>query len=213
MCKVTAGTRHIANQRFVVKANASAIRANGLLTNCRFAPRYVLSVHLPKRKYMPRMSKDKQHELIETARQLWCKKFDADTISDIIGVAASTVDRWARENDFERSRRSQIIALTEIRNSILESYADTLEGKKPKISPEAAAKYAAAFEKFSSSKQVLTYMYEAFDKLTDQYRTCIQSSKTKQDKASALADLQTLRRNMDIVITKLNNEVLGNESN
>lgn len=159
------------------------------------------------------MTKDKQHELIETARQLWCKNFDPDTISNIIGVAVSTVERWARENDYERSRRSQIIALTEIRNSILESYADMLDGKTPKISPEAAAKYAAAFEKFSSSKQVLTYMYEAYEKLTDQYRHCIQSAKTKQDKAAALADLQTLRRNMDIVITKQNNEVLGNENN
>lgn len=166
-----------------------------------------------KNKHMARMSKDKQQELVETARQLWCKGFDADTIAQLVGVAVSTIDRWAREYDFEKSRRSQVIALTAIRNSILESYADMLEGKTPKITPEAAAKYAAAFEKFSSSKQVLTYMYEAFEKLTDQYRDNIQKAKAKQDKTAALADLQKLRQNMDIVITKLNSEVLGNESN
>lgn len=160
---------------------------------------------------MSKFSKEKQAQLIEHARQLFIKGFDVQTISEILNISDRTIMRWAREHNFERSRKSQIIALSEIRRSILESYADMLEGKKPRIKPDDAAKYAVAFERFSAKKQVLTYMYEAFELLTEQYQRNIQNAKTKEEKQQALADLQKLRANMDIVVTNLTNEVLGNE--
>lgn len=160
---------------------------------------------------MGKFSKETQKQLIEHARQLYVKGFDADTIASILRVSVNTVNRWAREHNFERSKRSQLIALSEIRRSILESYADMLEGRTPKIKPDDAAKYATAFERFSARKQVLTYMYEAFELLTEQYQRNIQTAITKQEKEQALADLQKLRANMDIVLNNLTNEVLGND--
>ncbi len=160
---------------------------------------------------MSKFSKETHKQFIEHARQLYVKGFDINTIAEILKLSANTISRWAREHEFERSRRSQIIALSEIRNSILESYADMLEGKQPKIKPDDAAKYAMAFERFSARKQVLTYMYEAFELLTEQYQRNIQNAQTNADKETALKDLQKLRANMDIVIGKLTDEVLGNE--
>jgi len=160
---------------------------------------------------MGKFSKETQKQLIEHARQLYVKGFDADTVASILRISVNTVNRWAREHNFERSKRSQLIALSEIRRSILESYADMLEGKTPKIKPDDAAKYATAFERFSARKQVLTYMYEAFELLTEQYQRNIQKATTKQEKEQALADLQKLRANMDIVLNNLTIEVLGND--
>jgi len=160
---------------------------------------------------MSKFSKEMQKQLVDHARQLYVKGFDASTIADILKVSANTINRWAREHNFERSKRSQLIALSEIRKSILESYADMLEGRTPKIKPDDAAKYAVAFERFSARKQVLTYMYEAFELLTEQYQRNIQLAQSRQEKEQALADLQKLRQNMDVVINNLTNEVFGNE--
>lgn len=160
---------------------------------------------------MSKYSKEKKRQLVDLARQLYVKGFDYATISDILKVSVNTVVRWARENDFERSKRNQMIALSEIRRSILESYADMLEGRQPRIKPDDAAKYAMAFERFSAKKQVLTYMYEAFELLTEQYQRNIQQATEKEQKQQALSDLQKLRANMDVVINNLTAEVLGND--
>jgi hypothetical protein len=162
---------------------------------------------------MAQFTKKEREMKIQHARQLWCKGFDAQSIADIMGdVKAATVTRWAQEHDFEKSRRSQLIALSEIRNSILESYADMLDGKTPKITPEAAAKYAAAFEKFSARKQVLTYMHEAYQLLDEEYCQSIQAAKGKKEKEQLLDQLRVARGLMQQIITRLTNEVTGIES-
>ena len=162
-------------------------------------------------RYMARFTKEKQDELIEKARKLWCADIGSSAIASVLEVSASTVDKWARDNDFERSKRSQVIALSQIRNSILESYADLLEGRQPRITPEQASKYAAAFERFSQKHKVLTYMYEAFDMLTEQYTLNIQTAKTAKDREEKLIQLKILRTNMAVVNNKLNKQVLDNE--
>ncbi len=159
---------------------------------------------------MPKFKKQEQEQLIENAKKLYIKGFDFESIATIIGnVSATTIMKWATENDFEKSKRSQMIALSEIRNTILESFADVVEGKIPKIKPDEAAKYATAFERFSSKKQVLMYIYEAYEMLTNEFLADIQAAKTKNEKQEVLTNLQTVRAKMDIVITKLNNDVLG----
>lgn len=161
---------------------------------------------------MARFTKAERESKMEYARQLYCKGFDYQTIADIMAdVSAITVERWAREGDFERSKRSQIIALSEIRNSILESYADLLEGKPPKVKPDDAAKYATAFEKFSAKKQVLTYMHEAYEMLSEEYMKQIQAEKTRKDKEAMHEKLRTCRDMMERVLNKLTKEVLGDE--
>ncbi|NDW10460.1 hypothetical protein [Dysgonomonas sp. 520] len=161
---------------------------------------------------MAQWTKAERERKIEHAKQLYCKGFDFETIADIMGdVKPVTIERWAKDFDFEKSKRSQLIALSEIRNSILESYADMLDGKKPKVTPDAAAKYATAFEKFSSKKQVLTYMYEAYEMLCEELMTDIQKAESRKQKEDILDVLKYIRGLMEKVLTKLTNEVLGNE--
>lgn len=160
---------------------------------------------------MPKMSEAERLQKIEQARQMYCKGFDAQTIADIMALAARTVESWIRTYDFEKSKRSQIIALSEIRNSVLESYADVLDGKTPKISADQAVKYANAFEKFSSKKQVLSYMHEAYEMLTDEFMTEIQKAKTPKEREALLAALRGARAKMTKVLTKLTKEVLGDD--
>jgi uncharacterized protein YjcR len=161
---------------------------------------------------MARFTKSEREKRIEHAKQLYCKGFDADTIAEILGdVSVSTINKWINEKDFEKSKRSQIIALSAIRDSILESYADLLDGKKPKVKPDEAAKYATAFEKFSAKKQVLTYMYEAFELLCEAFMKDIQKAKTKKEKEQIHAYLRESRARQERVLTQLTNEVLGNE--
>ena len=161
---------------------------------------------------MAQFTKAEREKKVEHARQLWCKGFDAETIADIMGdVRPATVARWANEFDFDKSKRSQIIALSEIRNSILQSYADLLDGKTPKVKPDEAAKYATAFEKFSAKKQVLTYMHEAYQMLDEEYCKNIQEAKSRKEKEALLNELRVCRSLMQNVLTRLTNEVIGNE--
>lgn len=160
---------------------------------------------------MARMSEAERQQKIEQARQMYCKGFDAQTIADIMSLSARTIDSWIRQYDFEKSKRSQIIALSEIRNSVLESYADVLDGKTPKISADQAVKYANAFEKFSSKKQVLSYMHEAYEMLTDEYMREIQKEQTTKKREQLLAELRNARNKMNKVLTKLTKEVLGDD--
>lgn len=161
---------------------------------------------------MAQFTKAERELKIEQARRMYCKGFDSQTIADIMGdVTKRTLDGWIRDYDFDKSKKSQIIALSEIRNSILESYADLLDGKKPKITPDQAAKYATAFEKFSSKKQVLSYMHEAFEMLSEEFMKDIQKTEGRKEKDNLLNDLRGVRSKMENVLTRLTNEVLGNE--
>jgi hypothetical protein len=161
---------------------------------------------------MAQWTKEIREQKIGYAKQLYCKGFDTFTIADIMGdVKPRTIEGWAKEFQFETSKRSQIIALSEIRNSILESYADLLEGKKPKVKPDEAVKYAAAFEKFSSKKQVLTYMHEAWEILCEEYMKDIQKAKTVKEKEQALNEYKSVRNKTTVVLTKLTNEVIGDD--
>lgn len=161
---------------------------------------------------MARFTKTQKEEKLSQVKQMYCKGFDAQTISDIMGdVEVSTVERWIKDNNFENNKRSQIIALSEIRNSILESYAAVLDGGTPKITALQAVNYANAFEKFSSKKQVLTYMFEAYEMLCEEYMTDIQKEPGRKVKDEILKELQGVRSRMDRVLTRLTNEVIGNE--
>jgi hypothetical protein len=161
---------------------------------------------------MAKLTKAERREKIEQAKQMYIKGFDAPTISEIMGdVTIRTVEKWIKENDFERAKRSVIISLSEIRNSILESYADVLDGKQPKIKPDAAVKYAAAFEKFSEKSKLLTYQHEAYSALCDEITLDIQKTKNKKTKDTMLESLKYIRNIMQRVLEKNTREVIGNE--
>lgn len=158
---------------------------------------------------MARFTKEQGEQKKQHARDLYIKGFDLETISEIIEVALSTVRRWAKDHDFEKAKQSSFIALSEIRNTILQSFIDLKDGKKPTIKPDEAAKYASAFEKLSDRKKVLSYMYESFELLTDELTKDVQVSKAKKDKEFALVTLKKVREKTDAILTKLTAEALN----
>jgi hypothetical protein len=157
---------------------------------------------------MAKFNEIERRQKIDDAKALYCKGFDLDTVSRFLNLAEKTVRKWAMENDFEKARKSRLIALSEVRATILEGWADMLEGKKPKITPDAAAKMAIAFEKLSVNRKSLTYIHEAYEQLTDEYMRNIQQTAKTQEKQALLKQLQTARKFMDNVIVKLNKETL-----
>lgn len=164
-----------------------------------------------KKQAMPRFTQAQQRQKILHAKDLFIKGFNYETIAEVLDVAENTLKKWGRENDFESAKQACAITLSEIRNTILQSFSDVKDGREPKITPDIAAKYAAAFEKFSDRRKTLSYMYEAFEYLTQEYISDIQKAPHPTDKERSLSDLRTLRDKMDRVITRLTNEVLGDE--
>lgn len=158
---------------------------------------------------MARFTKDQAAQKVQHAKNLYVKGFDLETISEITEVALSTIKRWAKEQDFETARQSNFIALSELRNTILKSFIDLKDGKKPTIKPDEAAKYASAFEKLSDKKKVLSYMYESFDKLTDEFIKDVQEAKTVKERETSLEILKRVRQKSDSILTKLTAEALN----
>lgn len=158
---------------------------------------------------MARFTKDQAAQKVQHAKNLYVKGFDLETISEITEVALSTIKRWAKEQDFETARQSNFIALSELRNTILKSFIDLKDGKKPTIKPDEAAKYASAFEKLSDKKKVLSYMYESFDKLTDEFIKDVQEAKSVKERETCLEILKRVRQKSDSILTKLTAEALN----
>ncbi len=158
---------------------------------------------------MPRFTKSQTDQKKAHAKSLYTKGFDLETIADIIGVALSTLKKWSKDDDYESARNCNFIALSELRNTILKSFIDLKDGKKPTIKPDEAAKYASAFEKLSDRKKVLSYMYESFEMLTDELSKDIQTAKGAKDKEYALAILKRVREKTDTILTRLTSEALN----
>jgi uncharacterized protein YjcR len=158
---------------------------------------------------MARFTKEETAQKKTYAKELYIKDFSIDTIAEIIGVAASTVKRWAEDEDFETAKQSSFIAISELRKTILQSFMDLKEGRKPTIKPDEAAKYAAAFDKLSDRKKVLSYMYESFEILTDELIKDIENAKNKKDKDFALTILKRVREKTDIIIAKTTDEAFN----
>lgn len=141
------------------------------------------------------------------AKDLYVKGFEYSVIADILGVSEATVRKWGKELDYESARQASYIALSELRNTILQSFIDLKSGKVPKIKPDEAAKYASAFEKLSDKRKTLTYMYEAYEMLSAELMLDIQHAKNTADKEKALTTLKHVRTKTDAVINRLNSEV------
>ncbi len=160
---------------------------------------------------MAKFTKAVKQQKIDHAKQLYCKGFDFDSIGLFIGVATETLQKWALENDFEKERKSRLIALSELRNTILDSYAEMREGRKPKITADEAVKLATAFEKLSVNKKTITYYYDAFEVLCDEFLLAIEKTPKKKDKEKWFEIYQTVRKVLDTVTSKLLKDTLGDE--
>jgi len=158
---------------------------------------------------MARISKELSDSKKQHGRDLYVKGFLIEVISDIIGMAVTTVRKWAREGDWETAKQSNYIALGELRHTILESFIALKNGEVPKIKPDEAAKYASAFEKLSDKRKVLSYMHESYEMLTDELTSAVQNAKGKAAKEKALLVLKTTRATTDTIITKLTAEALN----
>jgi len=160
---------------------------------------------------MAKYSKALVDQKRQHGKDLFIKGFVDDVIAEILSVSQLTVKKWARQDCWESAKQASFIALSEIRNTILQSFADLKQGKIPSIKPDQAAKYAAAFEKLSDKRKVLTYMYEAFELLTDEFLKDIQHCEAGQPREEALTALRNVRSKMDKVLSQITMQVLNNE--
>lgn len=158
---------------------------------------------------MGKISTEERNKKIAQGKQMFIKGFDLDTIAEILGMAITTVKKWADIGDWEQARQSQFIALSELRNTILESFISLKSGIKPMIKPDEAAKYASAFEKLSDKKKSLSHMYESFELLTEELMRDVQKAKSKKDKETALEILKIVRTKTDHILTKITSETLN----
>ena len=158
---------------------------------------------------MARYSKAETDRKKQQAKEMYVKRFDIETIADIICIAVATVRRWAKEDDWETARKSTVVSLSQLRKTILDSFVDLQDGKTPKIKPDEAAKYASAFEKLSDRRKVLSYIYESYEMLTDELTKDIQKAVGKKDKEFALSVLKIMRAKTDKIVTDLTAEALN----
>lgn len=159
---------------------------------------------------MPKLTKQETELRKQQARDLYIKGFDCNTIADILGMAASTISKWADALGFENDRRSRSITLSEMRETILDSFQKLKAGQKPTISPDAAAKYAKAFEQLSDRKRCLPHMFEAYDILTDHLTFRVQSATSKADRERALEVLKIVREVSQQILQDITNESINN---
>lgn len=159
---------------------------------------------------MPKLTKQETEQRKQQARDLYLRGFDCHTIADILGLAPSTISKWADSLGFEADRRARAITLSEMRETILDSFQRLKAGEKPTISPDAAAKYAKAFEQLSDRKRCLPHMFEAYDILTDHLALRVQSASSKADRDQALLILKVVRDVSQQILQELTNESINN---
>lgn len=152
---------------------------------------------------MPKLNKQETEIRRQQARDLYIKGFDIPTIADLIGMAPSTVAKWAELLHFDDDRRARQITISEMRETILDSFQKLKAGQKPSISPDAAAKYAKAFEQLSDRRRCLPHMFEAYDILTDRLTLRVQSAHSKADREAALAVVKIVRQVSQQILTDL----------
>lgn len=160
---------------------------------------------------MAKFTKEEIAKKKQYAKDLFIKGFLLETISDITGIALSTLKKWAKDEDFDTAKQNSMLALRYIKSTISDSFIAMSKGEKPKIKPDEAAKFAAAFEKLSDKKKTLTYMFEAYDILTEAILKDIQAEPSKKEKEETLIFLQRVRNYTDRVLTNQTNDILNNE--
>lgn len=127
------------------------------------------------------------------AKDLYLRDFTIDTIAEMIGLSAITINRWCTAGDWVSAKKAEKISIQEMKRTILNSFNLAKEGQKPPISADEAIKYANAFEKLSDKGKQLPMMFESFDALTDEINRRLNASKTKKDKEYYLNLLKGIR--------------------
>lgn len=162
---------------------------------------------------MGKYSRSEKERMVEEVRRLHIQNFDPETISRFVGaesgLSADTVRKWIVEYDMEQSKKANILQRPQIMNAILQSFQDVLDGNSPKIKPLEAAQYASAFEKLSDKKKLLAYTMEAFNMLTDEIISAVESTKSSKEKKDLFELARSVRIYCDKVVSKLNSEVLN----
>lgn len=157
---------------------------------------------------MPKFKKQTRDDKINNAKRLYVKGFDLQFISEVIEVSLTTLEKWAKENDFETARRASQISISEIRNEILNTYEVMKNGGKPTMSPDQISKLVASFEKLTPSQKSLTWIIEAFEMLTESYLEEIKNSNNNAEKNKNFDILKTVRTHCDKVISKITKQIL-----
>ncbi|MBQ0113454.1 MAG: hypothetical protein KBT03_10015 [Bacteroidales bacterium] len=159
---------------------------------------------------MPKLSKQETELRRQQARDLYVKGFDCSTIADLLNMSVTTINKWADLLNFEQAKKARSITLSEMRETILDSFQKLKAGEKPSISPDAAAKYAKAFEQLSDHKRCLPHFFEAFEVLTDRLTLLVQNASSKAEREFNLSCLKHVREESNKILTEITNESINN---
>ena len=159
---------------------------------------------------MARMSNTERDDKIRQGFDMFDAGISEATIAEILDVNINTVYRWKKENDWENRKQVNQLSMGEIRKTILQSWDDCVNGRVPKIHPDTASKFAAAFEKFSDKSKTLSYMFEIFAMFTNELLLDVQNAKPEKQQ-DLLEFAKRVRARMERLTQKLSKEVLDNE--
>jgi hypothetical protein len=160
---------------------------------------------------MARMSNTERDDKIRQGFDMFSAGISEQIISETLDVNINTVYRWKKEYNWDDRRKVNQLTMGEIRKSIIDSWDDLKNGKKPAITPDMASKYAAAFEKFSDKRKTLSYMFETFEMLTNELLLDVQNAKNEKQKDDLLKFAKRVRSKLEQITSKLYKEVLDNE--
>lgn len=157
------------------------------------------------------MSNTERDDKIRQGFDMFSAGISEQIIAETLDVNINTVYRWKKEGNWEDRRKVNQLSMGEIRRTIIESWDDVVNGRIPKINPDMASKYAAAFEKFSDKSKTLSYMFEIFEMLTNELLLDVQHAKNEKQKDDLLTFAKRVRSKLEQITSKLYKEVLDDE--
>lgn len=141
-------------------------------------------------------------------KSLFIKGLSVQSISEIIGISTSSINKWKIEGEWEEAKKINNISISQLRQEVLQTFNDLKNGDTPKLSADEITKLAAAFEKLNDKSKQLAYMYGAFEQLSEK---CAQKviSASKKEKDFTLKSYQFVRKQMSELTEEIYNQTLN----
>lgn len=156
-----------------------------------------------------RLTKKESEKKKRQGKRMFINGFSKDEIAEIIEVHIETINRWHKQDEWQKEKDVHSLSIAELKRETLQCFADMKEGKQPKLSPDQLSKLAATFDKLSDKKKALAYMYENYEILFDAILKNALSERKAKDKQEKLDIAKYVRDIMDDITSKTYKEALN----
>lgn len=155
------------------------------------------------------MNNAERDKKIREARELYVRGMSVQSISKVVEITSETINRWKRDQNWDAERKMRQVSTSELKSTIMETFIDMKEGRKPLHRPDDLAKLVAAFERLSEKKKTLGYTYEILEALTAEISEDVIATKVVKTKEFKLQALKYIRSIMDKLTIRMYNEALN----